>query len=42
MKKTISILILLALMLITLSGCTKVEFSTTINKDGSRKYFLSF
>lgn len=35
MKKTILISVLLVIALITLSGCTKVEYSTTINKDGS-------
>ena len=35
MKKTISIITLLALLLITLSGCVKVDYTTKINEDGS-------
>ena len=35
MKRKISIMVLLLIILITLSGCVKVEYSTTINKDDS-------
>lgn len=35
MKKTISLIILLIVMLFALSGCANVKYSTTINKDGS-------
>ena len=35
MKKTISIIFLLILVLIVLSGCAKVDYYTKINEDGS-------
>lgn len=35
MKKKVSLFVLLIVTLITLSGCMKLEYSTTINKDGS-------
>lgn len=35
MKKTVSLIIVLLLALVVLSGCVKVDYSTTINKDGS-------
>lgn len=35
MKKTLSIIVLLLIMIIALSGCAKVDYSTTIKSDGS-------
>ena len=35
MKKRISIVLLFIIVLITLSGCVKVDYTTKINEDGS-------